>query len=143
MRYNDSEGYEDLKGLYVYIKGNPLSDKTFYNINKDVTVLKEDGKLNKSIGTAVKPIPIAVNSISSHAQQQMLKRNIVLDDAKSYIEKGVVMFKQTNGEIQAYYSYDGASVVILNDNILKTAFPSSCYDEGAKALMEVLHKHGK
>ncbi|WP_018306328.1 minor capsid protein [Desulfitobacterium hafniense] len=143
LKYTDSENWADTKSLYQYIKDNPESNKVYYQVNKDIKALVDSGVVNKSIGTAVKPSPINIGSIGSHAEKQMLKRKITSHDAKSYVENAKVIFNQNSGKNQAYYSKEGASVVIVEGNILKTAFPSSYYDDGAKAILEVVNKYVK
>ncbi|MDD3840769.1 MAG: minor capsid protein [Clostridia bacterium] len=143
LKYNDVKKWEDVKGLYKYIKSNPGSDKTYYLVNKEIIILKEKGIVNKNIGTAVKPVPVDINRIDSHAHKQMIERGITVEHAKSYVNNAKVMFMQANKTKQTYYATDGASVIIVEGGILKTAFPSNWYDDGANAIMEVLSKHGK
>lgn len=143
MKYNDIKKWEYTKGLYKYKKEYPESDKTYYEINNEIIVLKEKGIVNKNIGTAVKPIPVDIVKIDAHAQKQMVERGITVNDAKSYVNNATVMFVQANKTKHAYYADDGAAVIILEGKILKTAFPSSHYDDGAKAIMEVVKKYGK
>lgn len=139
LKYNDVNAWEDLKGLYSYISRYPDSNKTYYEINKQITSLKEAGIVNKKLGTAVKPVKVKFKTIDDYAKQQMSKRNITTEDVKKYIDNAAVMFKQAKGQRCVYYSNEGAAGIILDGNILKTAFPRSLYDEGAEALMEVLN----
>lgn len=143
LKYNDVKKWEDVKGLYRYIKSNPGSDKTYYLVNKEIIILKEKGIVNKNIGTAVKPVPVDINRIDSHAHKQMIERGITVEHAKSYVNNAKVMFMQADKTKQTYYATDGTSVIIVEGGILKTAFPSNWYDDGANAIMEVLSKHGK
>jgi SPP1 gp7 family putative phage head morphogenesis protein len=138
LKYNDVNAWEDLKGLYSYIGRYPDSNKTYYEINKQVSSLKETGLLSKNIGIVVRPVKRKAISVSPHAAKQLTSRGISINDANDYIANAQVMFIQAKGQRCAYYSNAGAAVVMLDGNVLKTAFPRSHYDEGAEALMEVL-----
>ena len=137
IKYTDKEAYEDLKDFSRYMRYNPDSDKNFFEINKKIKEEIANGVITESIGTAVKPIPENIVSIGRHAEKQMLRRNVSLDDAQDFINNAVVMFRQDGGKKQMYYSEDGAAGVILDDKILITSFPESGFDPGARKIIEV------
>lgn len=142
LKYNEPGKYADLKGVYRYLKENPESDKHYYQVDKAIRELKEKGIVNKFIGTAVKPVQMDYDSVDIHAIQQMSRRGITLEDVNRYISSARVMFKQAGGEKFAFYSDAGVSV-ILKDKILNTTFPSSWYDDGARAILKEVDKYVK
>jgi len=73
----------------------------------------------------------------------MAERNLSNQDVKGFIKDAKLMFKQDNDRRNMYYSEKGAAGIVVDEKMLITAFPASLYDEGAKAIMEVLKKHGK
>ncbi|MED4377974.1 minor capsid protein [Schinkia azotoformans] len=143
LKYNKNEEWQDIKGLYRYIKVNPESNRAYYEINKDIKKAIADGKISKMIGTAVKPIPVEFDNVNKHALKRMKQRNITETDAKEFISKAKVMFKQQNGAKNMYYSEKGAACVVVEEKVLVTVFSSNDYDEAALKIMEVLKKHGK
>ncbi|NLC68199.1 MAG: minor capsid protein [Clostridiaceae bacterium] len=143
LKYNYITGFEDLKSFYQYKKQYPDSNKLYYEINKEIQKLKDKGTVNKKIGTAVKPISIKILEVDKHAEIQMKSRGISVNDAEGYIVNAKVMFKQAKNTKNAYYSNEGASVIIIKGGILKTAFPRSHYDKSAEAIMEVADKYVK
>lgn len=130
------------RGYYLYKTNNTLSDKLYYNINKDIKCLIDKGIVSETIGTAVKPMPIEYKNIHKHARKRMDKRNVTENDAKGFIINSKVMFKQNNGQKNVYYSNEGVAAVALNEKLLVTVFSHNDYDEGAKAIMEVANKYG-
>jgi SPP1 gp7 family putative phage head morphogenesis protein len=142
LKYNNANEWEEIKGLYNYLKQNPDSDKIYYNINKDIEKLKANGIINKDIGPAVKPISVKYDTIHKHALKRMKQRNVTEDDAKSYVYNARVMFRQNNGDKNTYYSNDGSCSVVISEKLAVTVFPKSWYDDGAKSIMEVLDKYG-
>lgn len=143
LKYNRLDEWEDLKGLYRYISNNTESNKTYYEINKVIQELITDGKISKTIGTAVKPISVEFDTVHKHASKRMVQRDITEEMARSYINNATVMFKQNGGAKNTYYSAEGSASIVVDDKLLVTAFPKERYDDGANAIMEVLKKHGK
>ncbi len=143
LKYNKAEEWEDTKGLYKYLNKYPESDRNYYKINKEIQKLAFDGKISESIGTAVKPLPINFESIHKHAAKRFDQRGITSTDAQQYIDSAKVMFKQSGDMKNIYYSSNGSASVLVNDKLLITAFPDNYYDDGARAIMEVLTANGK
>ncbi|MDD2584990.1 MAG: minor capsid protein, partial [Bacteroidales bacterium] len=143
LKYNKVDEWRDIKGLYRYLIANPESNKEYYSVNKGIKKLISEGKVPETIGTAVKPIPVEFLSIQKHALKRMEQRNVTEADARSYINNASVMFKQSNGLKNMYYSHAGAAAVAVEEKLLVTVFPSSYYDKGAEGIMEVLKNHGK
>lgn len=142
LKYNKSNEWEDFKRYYSYKINNPLSDKVYYNINKDIKRLIDNGVVSKTIGTAVKPIPAEYENIHKHARKRMNKRNIDEYDAKGYVSDSKVMFKQGSGQKNVYYSDEGSATVVVDEKLLVTVFSKNDYDDGAKAIMEVVKRYG-
>lgn len=142
MKYNDSDKWNNLKEYYKYKIDNPSSDKNYFKINNELSLLKEQGLINKEIGTAVKPEIISYKSIHKHALNRMKKRNVSEDEAKGYMYNARIMFKQSNGDKFAYYSNDGSSTIVKSEELMVTVFPKSWFDDGANKILEVLDRYG-
>lgn len=143
LKYNNTEKWEETQAYYRYKKKYPESNQEYFKINKDIQELISKGVVAEKIGVAVKPIPIDYEKMHKHALKRMAERNLKDQDIKGFIKDAKVMFKQDNDRRNVYYSEKGAAGIIVNEKMLITAFPASSYDEGAKAIMEVLKKHGK
>lgn len=143
LKYNNTEKWEETQAYYRYKKKYPESNQEYFKINKDIQELISKGVVAEKIGVAVKPIPIDYEKMHKHALKRMAERNLKDQDIKGFIKDAKVMFKQDNDRRNVYYSEKGAAGIIVNEKMLITAFPASSHDEGAKAIMEVLKKHGK
>ena len=138
IKYDKSQSeYEDLKKFYKYKKSNPLSDKQFYEINKEIQELMKTGIVNPKMGTAVKPIPDKILSSGNHGNERMNERKITLTDAQSYIDNAVIMFKQDNGKRYFYLSEDGGAGIMVEQKELITAYPKIEFNSSTKKIMEV------
>ncbi len=107
-------------------------------VNKDLTVLRESGKI-KLTGVAVSPpaIPDVLN-FEGHALEQMGKRQISLAQANEIAEHAVLAIRQRNGTQHSYYS-DKGFIVIRQDGSIGTV---GWLDDGGKQVVEVMKKHG-
>lgn len=119
--------------------GTIKTDKILYTkINEEI---KQNSLINPEIGVACKPAPFQLQSINIHAQKQLEKRGITVDDAQRYIDTAVISFIQSEDKV-AYYSYEGASVVKTSTKSLLTSFSSDYFDSGAKEIIKVAKKYG-
>jgi len=110
-------------------------------LNEKVEILKNNGILNKKIGTLAASIPLKIESIDPHAVIKMGERGITVDDAQSYINNSMIMFEQQNKTTRLYVSNDGNSAVLVVGSMLITAYPSINFDEGMIAIINEVKKY--
>jgi len=142
LKYTNSNGWDDFKAFASYKKKYPESNKQYYNINKEIQSYVEKGIINKRIGVAVKPNKIIINVPDEHALDRMSQRGFNMVNAQSYVNNSIVAFSQANNEKIAFYADSGVSVVIKENQILKTGWSSEYNDYSAKLILEVTHKNG-
>lgn len=121
LKYNDVNGWNDLKGLYNYIYKNPESNKLYYNINKNIKQLRNEG-LVRIKGVAVKPISSDIKELNDHTLQRMDERNITKEDIQSFINNSIVTFKQRKGTQYAYYSEKGFAAISTDGVVVSTGW---------------------
>ena len=138
MKYNKIEEWEDLKKFYKYKNENPNSDKKFYDINKKIDVLRNNGEV-KIKGTAVKPDrSVKINKYNEHTLMRMQERNITKKDIQNIKNNSIVAFKQRNGNQYAYYSENGFVVIDINGMVGSVGW----VDENAKKFISEVLKDG-
>lgn len=119
--------------------GTIMTDKMLYSkINEEI---KLNPLINPEIGVACKPVPFQIRSVNIHAQKQLNKRSITVEDAQKYIDTAIISFIQSEDKV-AYYSYEGVSVVKKSTKSLITSFSSNYFDNGAKEIIKVAKKYG-
>ncbi len=138
LKYNKIEEWEDLKKFYKYKNENPNSDKKFYDINKKIDVLRNNGEV-KIKGTAVKPDrSVKINKYNEHTLMRMQERNITKKDIQNIKNNSIVAFKQRNGNQYAYYSENGFVVIDINGMVGSVGW----VDENAKKFISEVLKDG-
>lgn len=138
MKYNNIEGYNDLKGYYKYKSNYPESNRKFYETNNKIKQLGNIEEVKGNIGTAIKPNNQSIiGSINSHAEKRMNERGITKQMAQSYIENAVVEFSQNTKSL--YLSNDGATVLLKEDKRLISTYSKKDFDDGIKKILEVIN----
>lgn len=143
LKYTDSDGWEDLKAFARYKRKYPDSDRIYFNVNKDIKKLQDDGILSKRIGVAIKPQPIKVTSYSSHALQRMFERGFGTEDAQANIDNAFVAFSQFKGTRTAFYTDNGTTAVLNSSQQMITGWMKPDHDESTDEILKVVHKHGR
>lgn len=135
LKYNDIKAWEDIKGFYRYKLNNPDSDKIYYEINKKIEELRNNGSVRIK-GVAVKPNPILIKELNDHTLKRMAEREITKEDAQSFIDKSIVAFKQRKGTQHAYYSEKGFTAITTTGKVLSTGL----LDEKGKIIVKEVKK---
>ena len=102
-------------------------------LNIRITKLIDDGVVNKSIGVAVRAMPVAIQSVNYHATQY----GVSLEQAQLFIDNAEVMFEQKNSR-RMYLSYDGSATVLVEQGRLISAYGKDRFDDGIKSIIEVI-----
>lgn len=136
MKYRDAEKYNDFKRYYRYKGISPESDRRYYEANKAKDILKQKGEI-KASGIVVKQKPIVITGKRSHAEDQMLARNITEKDVENIISGSSFALRQQNGKVFAFYSKDGFAAVDT-EGVLRTV---GQLDEGGEKLFKEVIKH--
>lgn len=140
MKYTDSDGWEDLKEFARYKRKYPDSNKTYYNINKDIQKLREMGEVEKQIGIAIKPIPVKIQSYSSHALERMFERGFGTEDAQHSVDTAVVAFARFKNTRTSYYSEDGVTAILNSNGDMITGWTKPDHNYGTDKILEVVRK---
>lgn len=143
IKYTDENVWNDWKSFARYKRAYPSSDRTFYEINKDIQKLREEGSIDRKIGIAVAPVPQKITSYGNHALQRMWERHFTTEDSQNFIQRASVEFRQFSGTRSAFYSSDGVSVILRKDGALVTGWDKTDFNDGTDRIWEVLKKYGK
>lgn len=135
MKYNNTERWNDTKGLYRYVNKHPESNRTFYEVDKYVKGLKAEGLVSVKMGAAVKPQPVQFDNIAEHAAKRLVERSITAEQARNYIANAKVAFYQAGGQKRGLLSSEGFAVVNVKLKKLETAYPANEFTEGMKKII--------
>lgn len=89
-------------------------------------------------GKAINPNKATITHGGTHADKQLLKRGITLEDAQHYVDTAIICFQQSEDKTM-YLSNDGVAVVLDNGG-LATAYPASWFDENITGLLNEVKK---
>ena len=141
LKYTDSDGWEDLKEFAKYKRKYPESNRTYYDINKEIQALKEKGLVDKRIGFAIKPKPVKIEGYDKHALDRMIERNFGTEDSADYIRKSIVAFSQFKGTRTTFYSKKGVATILNSNKTMLTGWSKADFDEGSDLILEVVNKY--
>jgi len=82
--------------------------------------------------------PIKITDYSSHAKDQIKKRNVTKEEVQSFVNNAFCMVQQSVDKFN-FISDDGCSVVIKSGRVV-TVIPKSYYDEEMLEKIEVVKK---
>ena len=119
-----------------------LNGDTLKELNNTVQSLIAEGVLNKNIGTADIPVPVKIGAVDDHAAERMKERGITEQDAQSYIDNAMIMFHQRDDSRRLFVSQDGNSAVLVEGNVLITAYSADDFDDGLKKVISEVEKYG-
>ena len=119
-----------------------INSENLQHINETVQAMIAEGVLNKYIGTPDIPQPVKIEAVDEHAVERMKERGITEADAQSYIDYAMIMFNQREGSKRLYISKDGNSAILVEGNLLITAYSASDFDPGLKRLISEVEKYG-
>lgn len=139
IKYDNPEQYKDLVSYYRYRGDNPFSDKQFYEANKAVTVLREDGKIKATGILAAPPRGRVIVESNQHAKDTFIKKKITQDDAQKIIDNAIFALKQRKGMQYAFYTEKGYAV-LRNDGLLTSL---GWLDDGGRLLYNEVIKYVK
>lgn len=143
-KYNDSKGWEYLKGLKSYLEKYPTSDKRYYDAGEKLKALGiKKGVVLPPVQKQAFILPEGKKD-PCHIMNRMLERNITDDDVRAYMKNAKVMLSQWGGQRQRFISEEGMCVITKSGDewIYKTVWSKSDYDEEADKIMEVLKSVG-
>ncbi len=143
IKYTDPKAWDDLKAFARYKRSYPHSDRSFFEIDREIQSLREQGLVVRSIGIAVAPQPRKIESYKTHALDRMLERGFSAEDADRIISGALVEFRQFKGARSAYFSLEGSVTIERGSNEMVTGWPRTNSNEGSERILEVLKKHGK
>lgn len=137
LKYNDKEGWEDLKYYYRNINGRPIE---YVKIDRE---LEKQGITNK--GKAYPVEDIEIKGWREHAENRLIERNISKDEVLAYKRNAIVMMKrypEPNTQFN-YYSDNGMVGIKDVDKIVQTTYSKSNYKNDTIKMLEVVKKHVK
>ena len=137
MKYNDSEGWEDLKYYYKNINGRPIE---YVKIDRELEKLGIKGK-----GKAYPVESIKIEGWRVHAENRLNQRGITKEQALSYMDNAVVMMKKyPEPQTQYnYYSEEGLIGVLKDSCLVATVFSKKQFKDDSVAILEVAKKRLK
>lgn len=106
-------------------------------------LLKDDmmktGALPKKAKIHIIPEKIDIQSLSfdDHHINKEQNHNVTESDSKEWIKNALFSVSVWNGDYERYYSQDGAVYVDVKNQLIRTAYSSSQYDDTTKRLLEV------
>ena len=137
LKYNDSEKWGNLKGLYRYMNENPESNKSFYEANKMLQELRESNQV-RAKGIIVKPpVNIKIHTCNNHARDRLEERGLSQETAQHIVDNAIFALKQRNGEVFAFYTQDGFAAVNIAGELQSTGN----LDEKGKILFKEMIEH--
>ena len=92
IKYTDPKAWDDLKAFAQYKRSYPHSDRSFFEINREIRDLCEQGLIARSIGFAVAPQPRKIDLYQAHAMDRMLERGFGAEDAAKFISNALLSF---------------------------------------------------
>lgn len=135
LKYNNIDEWQETKEFFGYKGNNPESDKKYFLINKKIQQLRDDGVI-KIKGTVVKPTAQPIKELNEHTLMRMNQRSITKEDAQSFIDNGIIAFKQRLGTQQAYYSEKGFTAISTDGIVGSTGW----LDESAEIMIKEVKK---
>lgn len=138
IKYNDSEKWEYLKDFYRYVSANNGATKNDYDCVRELCTLFPNG----SFHIPPKKIDTDILAFDDEHINKERKHNVSEDEAKSYIKEAKVSRTVWGGKFERYYSENGVAYVNQVENIIRTAFKSSEYDDEVRKILEVIKKYG-
>jgi len=106
--------------------------RNFLIINNKIKSLIWEGIVNPNIGKAKKAVPVIIESINERARTH----GITLEQAQYFVDTAEIMFEQGNRIM--YLSKDGSATVIIENRRLISAYGKEIFDNGIKAILEVI-----
>jgi len=104
----------------------------FKLVNNKINKLIKSGKVNPNIGTAMKSVPVIIESVNEHAKTH----GITLEQAQIFVNNSEIMFNQGNRNM--YLSNDGSATVIIENKRLISAYGKELFNPGIIAILEVI-----
>ncbi|WP_294405303.1 minor capsid protein [uncultured Clostridium sp.] len=135
LKYNKPNEYQNLKEYLKYIKDNPNSDKSYFEINKKISELRDKNQVRIK-GIAVKPPITEIKELNDHTKHRMEERGISQKVAQSFIDNSIVAFKQRLGTQYAFYSKEGFTAINSDGLVVSTGW----LDEKGKLMIEEVLK---
>lgn len=132
LKYDQSDEYKELAGLYSYKGRVPEASKADYNAYKAV-------KATGVVGTVRVPPETIDVGILTFNDAHASRHGCTLDNAKGYVKaaKCTVRRKRWDGVSINCYSLDGAAYIDADTMKIKTAFSEKDFDPTTKAIAEV------
>lgn len=106
-------------------------------------LLKDDmiktGALPKKAEIHIIPKKIDIQSLSfdDHHINREQNHNVTESNSREWIKNALFSVSVWNGDYERYYSRDGAVYVDVKNQLIRTAYSSSQYDDTTKKLLEV------
>ena len=131
IKYNNSEGWADLKYYYSNIDGRPIE---YVKIDRE---LEKSGITNK--GKAYPVEDIEVKGWREHAEMRLKESNLTKEEALEFKEYAIFMMKRyPSPETQFnYFSDSGIIGIRANSGIVNTVIGKDRFDEHTITMLEV------
>lgn len=135
LKYNKPNEYQNLKEYFKYANDNPNSNKSYFEINKKISELRDKNQVRIK-GIAVKPPITKIKELNDHTKHRMEERGISQKVAQSFIDNSIVAFKQRLGTQYAFYSKEGFTAINTDGLVVSTGW----LDEKGKLMIEEVLK---
>ena len=134
LKYNNSEGWADIKYYARYINGRPIE---YVKIDRELLKMGISDK-----GNAYPVEDIEVKGWRVHAENRLAKRNITKEEALDYKKNAIVMMKRyPMPETQCnYYSEKGVIGIKADNGDVCTVFSEADYRNDTIKVLEVCKK---
>lgn len=134
LKYNDSEGWADLKYYYRNIGDRPIE---YVKIDRDLEKAGVTGK-----GKAYPVETVNVKGWRPHAETRLRERGISKEQALKYMNTAIVMMKkypEPNTQLN-FYSEDGVIGILQKNNKVCTTLSKDDFRNDTKRIIEVSNK---
>ena len=134
LKYNNSDGWAELKYIYRNINGRPIE---YARIDYE---LKKHGITGK--GKACPVEPVNVKGWRPHAEKRLIERGISQEQALEYMNNAIVMMKkypEPNTQLN-FYSEDGVIGILQNNGKVCTTLSKDDFRNDTKRIIEVSNK---
>lgn len=120
---------------HIDIGGDGDSNNGKTKVIKDIEQIGIKGIVN------IPPKKIDVDNLnfdSVHINER--NHNVSLEEAKSFIKNADISLTRWNRKFENYYGKNGAAYVDVTNNLIRTAFKATEYDDKTKEMIGVIEK---